>query len=89
MAKFPIEKYLDWGTSASKTLTLDQSLKIMLDLRHTGDWKKALKHVPTRKLTSSREVESQHRLQRFRSNILETRKPKIQSDFTFRSRKIN
>lgn len=89
MAKFPIEKYLDWGSSSFKTLTLDQSLKIMLDLRHTGDWKKALKHVPIRKLRSFKEDELRHKVQRFMSNTLETRKPKIRSEFTFRSRKIN
>lgn len=89
MAKFPLEKYLDWGNGSSKSLALDQSLNIMLDLRHTGDWKKAFKHVPIRKLRSFREDDLKRRMQRFMSNTLETQKPKIQSDFTFRSRKIN
>lgn len=49
MGKLPIEKYLEWG-SASTKFTLDQMLKILLDLRYTGDWKKALQHIPNRKL---------------------------------------
>lgn len=56
MGKLPIEKYLKWGLSASKNLTIDQVLKILLDLRYTGDWKKALQHIPNRKLKGSRKV---------------------------------
>ncbi|GAB1866844.1 RNA (guanine-9-)-methyltransferase domain-containing protein 1 [Camponotus japonicus] len=48
MGKLPIEKYLEWGT-ASKKFTIDQMLNILLDLKYTGDWKKALQHIPNRK----------------------------------------
>lgn len=39
-----------WGCSASKSLTLDQMMKIMLDIKNLKDWRLALKHVPPRKL---------------------------------------
>lgn len=53
MGKLPIEKYLEWGCSASKSLTIDQMLNILLDLRYTGDWRKALQNIPNRKLKDS------------------------------------
>lgn len=55
MAKLPIEKYLNWGPGSSKSFTLNQMMKIILDIRHTGNWKKALQHIPSRKLKQSRE----------------------------------
>lgn len=88
MAKFPIDQYLEWGASSSKNLTLDQSLKIMLDLRHTGDWKEALKHVPNRKLRPAREKMLQNKIRRSMSmNTPETKESKL--IFTFENRKRN
>lgn len=49
MARLPIEKYLQWGWG-KKSLTLNQVCSIMLDVKHTGDWNKALLHVPRRKI---------------------------------------
>lgn len=95
MAKFPIERYLDWGASSSKTLTLDQSIRIMLDLRHTRDWKVALKNVPVRKLRSSRENMLRKKIGSFsdtyteRSTLSDTQKSKMPLNFTFENRKIN
>jgi len=90
MAKFPIDKYLEWGASSSKNLTLDQSIKIMLDLRHMGNWKKALENVPTRKLRTTREYKLRSKLQSSRfSNTLQTQEPNVPEDFTFESRKMN
>ncbi|RZF32858.1 hypothetical protein LSTR_LSTR009973 [Laodelphax striatellus] len=54
MARFPLDKYLDWGCG-SKSLTVDQSVRIMLTLKETNDWYKAFQHVPSRKIV--REVE--------------------------------
>jgi len=89
MAKFPIDKYLEWGASSSKSLTVDQSIKIMLDLRHTGNWKKALENVPTRKLRAAREHRLRSKLQRsIFSNTSQIEEPKV-LDFTFESRKMN
>ncbi|XP_036149800.1 mitochondrial ribonuclease P protein 1 homolog [Monomorium pharaonis] len=85
MAKFPIDQYLDWGASSSKSLTLDQTIKIMLDLRQTGDWKKALQNVPTRKLRSARENRLQYKMQKFMSP---ERIQQSELDFTFQRRKM-
>ncbi|NWI68412.1 TM10C methyltransferase, partial [Todus mexicanus] len=50
-AALPLEKYLLWNTGA-KNLTLDQMMHILLTLKDTGDWKKALEFVPKRKYYS-------------------------------------
>ncbi|XP_030331813.1 tRNA methyltransferase 10 homolog C [Strigops habroptila] len=47
-AALPLEKYLLWNTGA-KNLTLDQMMQILLTLKDTGDWQKALEFVPKRK----------------------------------------
>ncbi|NXD07177.1 TM10C methyltransferase, partial [Nothocercus nigrocapillus] len=47
-ASLPLEKYLLWSSGA-KNLTLDQMMHILLTLKDTGDWKKALEFVPKRK----------------------------------------
>ncbi|XP_018337928.1 PREDICTED: mitochondrial ribonuclease P protein 1 homolog, partial [Trachymyrmex septentrionalis] len=85
MAKFPMDQYLSWGPSSSKNLTLNQSITIMLDLRHTGDWEKAFKNVPTRKLKSTRQHVTENKLQRsIFSKRLQTEGSNIQN-FTFQS----
>ncbi|XP_031623737.1 mitochondrial ribonuclease P protein 1 homolog [Contarinia nasturtii] len=45
-ARLPLEKYIKFNSH--KTLTLDQMTRIMLELRRTQDWRRALKHVPAR-----------------------------------------
>lgn len=55
MAKLPLELYLDWGASSTKSLTIDCVMKIMLDLQVDANWKNAMKHVPTRKMKGYRE----------------------------------
>ncbi|XP_063004231.1 tRNA methyltransferase 10 homolog C [Melospiza melodia melodia] len=47
-AALPLDKYLLWSTGA-KNLTLDQVMHILLTLKDTADWKKALEFVPKRK----------------------------------------
>ncbi|KAL3852529.1 hypothetical protein ACJMK2_016156 [Sinanodonta woodiana] len=49
MASLPLDEYLSWQ-KGSKTLTLDQMINILGELMVSGDWKKALQHVPQRKL---------------------------------------
>lgn len=58
MAKLPLDKYLKFGTSGGRDLTLNQMCSIMLDSQ-CKSWAEALKHVPTRKLydTSVRSLE--------------------------------
>lgn len=50
MARLPLDQYLQWGAGSGKSLTLNQMINIMLDLKQTGDWMKALRHVPRRKV---------------------------------------
>lgn len=52
IARLPLDRYLDWGHSSGKTLTLDQMIKIMLDLKMHRNWDAALKHVPRRKIAT-------------------------------------
>ncbi|XP_071491418.1 tRNA methyltransferase 10 homolog C-like [Diadema antillarum] len=47
-ARLPLDRHLQWATGA-KNLTLDQMIKILLELNASGDWIKALQHVPIRK----------------------------------------
>ncbi|KAI4494114.1 hypothetical protein M0802_009268 [Mischocyttarus mexicanus] len=51
MEKLPIDRYLNWGTGSNKSLTINQVLGILLDVKYTKDWMTAfLNHIPTRKL---------------------------------------
>ncbi|NXD24592.1 TM10C methyltransferase, partial [Spelaeornis formosus] len=47
-AALPLDRYLLWSTGG-KNLTLDQMMHILLTLKDTADWKKALEFVPKRK----------------------------------------
>lgn len=50
MARLPLEQYLQWGPGSGKSLTLNQMINILLDLKQTGNWMHALRHVPRRKI---------------------------------------
>lgn len=50
MAKLPLDKYLQWGSGSGKSLTINQVASILLDIKKTGDWQYALRHVPRRKI---------------------------------------
>lgn len=52
MVKLPLDEYLLWGASGSKSLTLNQMISILLDIRETNDWNKSLVHVPRRKIVT-------------------------------------
>lgn len=52
MAKLPLDRYLQWGSGAGKSLTLNQMISIMLDIKTTGNWEHSLRHVPRRKLVN-------------------------------------
>lgn len=54
MAKFPLSEKLSWGMGSVKNLPLNHVLNIMVDLKATNSWDKALSHVPRRKLRDSR-----------------------------------
>lgn len=53
MAKLPLDRYLQWGDGSGKSLTLNQMISILLDIKNTGDWEYALRHVPRRKVLGS------------------------------------
>lgn len=48
-ARLPIDRFVKWRKSG-KALTLDQVLRIMLELKLSGDFQKAFKHLPKRKI---------------------------------------
>ena len=50
MQKLPLDRYLQWTGGSGKNLTLNQVTSILLDVKQTGDWKFALRHVPRRKI---------------------------------------
>uniref|UniRef100_T1GKH3 RNA (guanine-9-)-methyltransferase domain-containing protein 1 n=1 Tax=Megaselia scalaris TaxID=36166 RepID=T1GKH3_MEGSC len=50
MARLPLDRYLTWGAGSGKSLTLNQMVNILLDLKKTKDWNYALRHVPKRKI---------------------------------------
>ncbi|KAM9366489.1 tRNA methyltransferase 10 homolog C [Symphorus nematophorus] len=47
-ARLPLDEFLHWDVGA-KNLTLDQMVRIMITLKETGSWEKALEFVPKRK----------------------------------------
>lgn len=49
VAKLPLDRFLDWG-KGGKSLTINQMLEILLEMKTTNDWQKALRFVPKRKL---------------------------------------
>lgn len=53
MARLPLDQYLQWGSGSGKSLTLNQMVNILLDLKQTGDWMHALRHVPRRKIVET------------------------------------
>lgn len=57
MEKLPLDRHLLWGSGGSKSLTLNQVINILLDIRATGSWDKALQHVPRRKLASVEDIQ--------------------------------
>lgn len=56
MARLPLDKYLQWGAGSGKSLTLNQMVKIMLDMKKHGNWESALKFVPRRKIVDDDQV---------------------------------
>ncbi|XP_072940880.1 mitochondrial ribonuclease P protein 1 homolog [Epargyreus clarus] len=54
MGKLPLDRYLEWGPGSKKNLNVNHMISILLDLKATGDWEYALRHVPRRKLMSTK-----------------------------------
>lgn len=47
-ARLPLDEYLHWDSGA-KNLTLDQMIRILMTVKETNSWEKALEFVPKRK----------------------------------------
>ncbi|CAH2102371.1 unnamed protein product [Euphydryas editha] len=54
MAKLPLDRYLEWAPGSKKNLNINHMVPILLDLRLTGDWEFALRHIPRRKLMETK-----------------------------------
>uniref|UniRef100_A0AAG5DF53 RNA (guanine-9-)-methyltransferase domain-containing protein 1 n=1 Tax=Anopheles atroparvus TaxID=41427 RepID=A0AAG5DF53_ANOAO len=58
MARLPLDKYFQF--KSGKSLTLDQMVMIMLELKASNNFEKALQHVPRRKvITADEETEKE------------------------------
>lgn len=63
MARLPLDRYFQF--KSGKSLTLDQMLLILLELKGSNDFERALEHVPKRKIVPVDE-QQQEQEQRFR-----------------------
>lgn len=54
MAKLPLDRYIEWAPGSKKNLNINHMIPILLDLKLTGDWEFALRHIPTRKLMETK-----------------------------------
>ncbi|XP_060755459.1 tRNA methyltransferase 10 homolog C [Neoarius graeffei] len=62
-ARLPLDEYLHWEIGA-KNLTLDQMIRILMTIKETGSWEKALEFVPKRKHNGFHQQRSKDTVQR-------------------------
>lgn len=62
MARLPLDRYFQF--KSGKSLTIDQMLQILMELKTSNDFEKALEHVPRRKIVplDEQQLEIQQRL---------------------------
>ncbi|CAF4768290.1 unnamed protein product, partial [Rotaria magnacalcarata] len=48
--RFPIDRYVKFGSGSGKSLTIDQVYNILMTLKHTESWVEAFKYIPDRKV---------------------------------------
>ncbi|XP_050030696.1 mitochondrial ribonuclease P protein 1 homolog [Dermacentor andersoni] len=58
-ARLPLDEYLQWGQSSSKTLALNHITRILLDMKATKDWNEAFKAIPSRKLKTAEQLKAE------------------------------
>lgn len=58
MAKLPLDRYLQWSGGSGKSLTINQMIQILLEVRTSESWEKAFQFVPRRKLSSDEKYSS-------------------------------
>lgn len=63
MAKLPLDRYLEWAPGSKKNLNINHMVPILLDLKSTGDWEFALRHIPRRKLMQTKIMAMEKRFQ--------------------------
>ncbi|KAM3967896.1 tRNA methyltransferase roswell [Aphomia sociella] len=62
MARLPLDRYLEWAPGSKKNLNINHMVPILLDLKLTGDWEFALRHIPRRKLMATKILAMQNKL---------------------------
>lgn len=62
-ARLPLDEYLPWGQSASKTLALNHITRILLDMKATRNWSEAFKSIPRRKLKNAAQLKAEEEFQ--------------------------
>ncbi|KAL2740911.1 mitochondrial ribonuclease P protein 1 [Vespula squamosa] len=51
MEKLPLDRYLQWNTGSTKSLTLNQVLGVLIDVKYTKNWMDAFdNNIPRRKI---------------------------------------
>ncbi|KAG7208511.1 hypothetical protein KM043_014734 [Ampulex compressa] len=73
MARLPLE-LLNWGPGSGKNLTLNQVVSILLDINYTRDWRKALSHVPTRKLKNVQRERLKEEISAYNNAIIKNKR---------------
>lgn len=86
MQKLPLDRYLEWGIGG-KCLTLNQIVNILLDIKHTGDWQYALRHVPRRKLRPALTQEDMEAMLRKRMGLEKGKRSPNRTDYAPHMRK--
>lgn len=71
MAKLPLDRYLDWG-KGGKSLTINQMIEILLEMKKTDNWNQALRFVPRRKLF--KEINQSHLIKTARKRTVTVHK---------------
>ncbi|XP_075974215.1 tRNA methyltransferase roswell [Anticarsia gemmatalis] len=85
MAKLPLDRYLEWAPGSKKNLNINHMVPILLDLKLTGNWEYALRHIPRRKLMETKIMAMEKKFQhnpKLRDEIIKTFK-------SSKSKKVN
>ncbi|KAL0851043.1 hypothetical protein ABMA28_006934 [Loxostege sticticalis] len=62
MAKLPLDRFLEWAPGSKKNLNINHMLPILSDLKISGDWEFALRHIPRRKLMETKILAMQKKI---------------------------
>lgn len=62
MAKLPLDRFLEWAPGSKKNLNINHMVPILSDLKISGDWEFALRHIPRRKLMKTKILAMQKKI---------------------------